>query len=149
MKIVSQTDENGYYVGSVIALESPLEDGILLLPKLAVDKAPPAIEDGKRYRFSNGAWVVENVVEAVKESGEEVNTIYPVVSMRQARLALEQQGILTLVENLINSKGRPAQIEWEYSTHIERNHPLVLEFINELGMTEAQMDRLFTLAGGY
>ncbi len=73
-----------------------------------------------------------------------------VVTMRQARLALLQNGLLAQVEtaiaNLPGTGGDAARIEWEYSQTINRNHSLVTSLSSVLSLTEQQLDDLFTLA---
>lgn len=72
------------------------------------------------------------------------------VSMRQARLALHQQGLLSSVEDAINLIPEPdkskIKIEWEYSSAIFRDSPWLSTFSSALGLTEQQMDDLFALA---
>lgn len=56
-KTVSQLDDDGYFVCAVLADASPLEPGVYLLPRGAVDRAPPAVvEPGKRYRVWGAGW---------------------------------------------------------------------------------------------
>lgn len=60
MKKVSQLDINGYFVGTAIADESPLEPGVFLIPAGCVDAPPPsAITQGHRYKFSSKGWIDE------------------------------------------------------------------------------------------
>lgn len=66
------------------------------------------------------------------------------VTMRQARLALLQSGLLTQVSASITDPA--AQIEWEYAQTVERNSPLVQQIATGLNLTEAQLDDLFQLA---
>lgn len=72
------------------------------------------------------------------------------VSMRQARLALLQTGLLSQVQGAIDALESPAkeaaQIEWEYATGVERNSQLVQILSPALELTEQQLDDLFTLA---
>jgi hypothetical protein len=72
------------------------------------------------------------------------------VTMRQARLALLQQGLLTQVNNAVASmpgaQGDAVRIEWEFSSAVERNRPLVQSLAASLGMTSQQLDDLFALA---
>lgn len=69
------------------------------------------------------------------------------VTMRQARLALLQSGLLAQVDAAVASMpGEDARIEWEFSTKVERNRPLVQSLTAALGLTEAQLDDLFALA---
>lgn len=82
--------------------------------------------------------------------GPYVEPVPQVVSMRQARLALLQQNLLSQVDAAIDSLPSPsreqAQIEWEYSTEVRRNSPWVIELTPALGLTSEQMDDLFKLA---
>jgi hypothetical protein len=72
------------------------------------------------------------------------------VTMRQARLALLQQGLLTQVNNAVASmpgaQGDAVRIEWEFSNTVERNRPFVQALAASLGLTSQQIDDLFTLA---
>jgi len=72
------------------------------------------------------------------------------ITPRQARLALLGAGLLDTVQGAFAQLPEPhrtaAQIEWEYATSIERNSPLVSQFGPLLGLTEAQIDDLFTQA---
>ncbi len=70
--------------------------------------------------------------------------------MRQARLALLQSGLLSQVNTAVASMpgvaGDTARIEWEFSSTVERNRPLVQSLVGALGLTDAQLDDLFRLA---
>ena len=73
------------------------------------------------------------------------------VSMRQARLALLQFGILGTVNTLIDAMpgitGDAARIEWEYAVSVKRDSQLVNSLMPYLGLDEDQLDSLFSLAG--
>jgi hypothetical protein len=72
------------------------------------------------------------------------------VTMRQARLALLQQGLLSVVEDAINLIPDPDQTkvrtEWEYAATVERDSQWVATLQPALGLTGQQMDDLFNLA---
>ena len=72
------------------------------------------------------------------------------VTMRQARLALLGAGLLPSVTTAIAALPSPqkeaAAIEWEYSQTVERNRGFVLSIGTALGLTELQLDNLFTVA---
>lgn len=72
------------------------------------------------------------------------------VSMKQARLALLQQGTLATVTAAISAMtgvpGQSAQIEWEFSAMVNRKDPLVIQLTTSLGWTSEQLDALFILA---
>jgi hypothetical protein len=72
------------------------------------------------------------------------------VTMRQARLALLQDGLLDQVNAAVSAmpgpEGNAARIEWEFSSTVERHQPLVQSLSVALGMNESQLDQLFILA---
>lgn len=70
----------------------------------------------------------------------------PVVTMRQARLALLQAGKLADVDAVIAQAGDAARIEWEYAQELRRDHPLVTAMGAALGMSVEQIDALFVQA---
>ena len=73
-----------------------------------------------------------------------------VVSMRQARLALFQQGLLTNVQTAIDGLAEPqktvTQISWDYATVVQRDDELVVQLSGALGLDSVALDNLFTLA---
>lgn len=72
------------------------------------------------------------------------------VTMRQARLALHENGLLVQVDTAIESLEEPdrteAKIEWEYATSVDRNKSLVEILGPALGLSEEELDDLFILA---
>lgn len=72
------------------------------------------------------------------------------VSMRQARLALNAQGLLVNVDAAIAGMSEPDRtnisIEWEYAAVVDRNSPWMAGMAVALGLTDEQMDDLFKLA---
>jgi hypothetical protein len=72
------------------------------------------------------------------------------VTMRQARLALMQTGKLSAVAAALASLPEPnktaANIEWEYSSELQRTKPLVVLLGAAIGLSPSQIDDLFTLA---
>ena len=72
------------------------------------------------------------------------------VTMRQARLALLNAGLLDTVNTSIaamaGAQGTAARIEWEYSQEVQRDKGLVLALGTQLGLSSEQLDDLFTLA---
>ena len=70
-----------------------------------------------------------------------------VVTMRQARLALLQSGILQTVQDAIaNSTDEAMKIEWEYATEVKRDWDSLVTLTTALGITDLQLDDLFQLA---
>jgi hypothetical protein len=55
-KTVHQLDDEGFYVGSSGADESPLEPGVFLIPAGCVEPEPPPHVEGMRRRFEDGGW---------------------------------------------------------------------------------------------
>lgn len=138
MKLIIQNDRvvgmaNDNYIGPEFAVVAPADfDGLL------IDK----------YFYING------VVTLDPDYTPEEPVIYdPVthapnrVSMRQARLALHQQNLLTTIDAAVAQMDAAAQIEWAYAQEIKKDHPLVQSIKTALGWTDQQLDDLFILAG--
>lgn len=69
------------------------------------------------------------------------------VTMRQARLALLQSGLLqTVTDAIATGTDEAMKIEWEYATEVKRDWPSLVALAGSLGMTDADLDNLFTLA---
>jgi len=79
-----------------------------------------------------------------------VTPIATEVSMRQARLALFQQGLLANVQTVIDGLSEPqktiTQISWDYAQTVKRDDDLVKALSAQLGLSDADLDALFTLA---
>jgi hypothetical protein len=74
------------------------------------------------------------------------------VTMRQARLALLDAGLLDKVETALEAlpgrDGQAAQISWEYSAEVHRQSELVTALAPALGVNGEQLDALFVAAAG-
>lgn len=77
-------------------------------------------------------------------------TIPQSVTPWQAREALRQAGLLAAVNAHIDALGDAdaAYIAWHYAERIRRNSPFVESIAPLLGLTEAQLDALFSAAAG-
>ena len=94
--------------------------------------APEDYDPDKEYRVIDGDLVAQ---------------VPQLVTVRQAKLALLQAGLLDDVEAAIAaSDNRAAQIEWEYATEFRRDWPALVAMQSVLGLTDAQIDDLFRLA---
>ena len=74
------------------------------------------------------------------------------VTMRQARLALLGEGLLALVSPAIDAlppaDREVARIEWDYSSAVVRDRPLVAMLGAALGLSDEELDQLFITAAG-
>lgn len=132
--------EKGFYhstIGYWQTNSEPSEEVIATYPEGTIEVGlPPTVN----HKYVDGSWIeVQSQV-----------FIPTVVTMRQARLALLQQGLLYQVQTAIDSLPSPqkeaAQIEWDYSSEVHRDKPFVQLLGAALGLTEEQLDNLFTLA---
>lgn len=55
-KLVYQTDHLGIFIGAVTAEESPLEEGVYLIPGGCVEIAPPSVPEHKAAWWNGKAW---------------------------------------------------------------------------------------------
>lgn len=60
-KIVFQTDHRGFYVGTTLADESPLEPGVFHIPGGCVETAPPEYSASESARWDGENWVIEQL----------------------------------------------------------------------------------------
>ena len=106
---------------------------------------------------SQDAYITDNLVPMTEqEVYDHLNpviepTISTVVSRAQARKALAIQGLLSLVQPAIDSITDPlqrtlAQIDWDDAQVFERNNQTLVMLAASLGLTEQQLDELFSLA---
>lgn len=84
---------------------------------------------------------------------DEANTRKPkVLTMRQARLALLNAGLLATVSDAISilpgAEGDAARIEWEFAQEVRRDNALFGSMATVLGLTDEQVDALFVTGAG-
>lgn len=60
-KTVYQFDDNGYFLYTTEADESPLEPGVFLYPKNTTDIIPPKCNEHQIARWSGKGWLVESI----------------------------------------------------------------------------------------
>ena len=83
---------------------------------------------------------------AIQQQSQQVIQDENSVTMRQARLALFQMGLLDTVTTAIEAAGPAAKIDWEYAATVDKNYPLVVSLKSILGFSDDQVDSLFELA---
>lgn len=95
------------------------------------------------------AWYVEEVVEPFVPPPY----VPDQVTMRQARLALLDAGLLNTIDAALNSLPEPTKtrslIEWNHGSVVERNSALVSQMAAVLGLDSTQVDNLFIQASTY
>ncbi len=74
-----------------------------------------------------------------------------IVTMRQARLALFDAGLLDAVPQMIaaipeEDHRQRAQIEWDSANDVERNNQFTAFLAASLGLSDAELDDLFRMA---
>ncbi|TNE83545.1 MAG: hypothetical protein EP334_00540 [Gammaproteobacteria bacterium] len=127
------------------------------LPGTSVDPVydpESQIIDGEAYSVLQGEVAVSKQVRAMTQQeldsrlAEKRNGM--VVSMRQARLALLQAGLLSQIDAAISSLTEPEKsgvsIEWEYAQEVKRHHAWVIALGQQLGLSDQQLDDLFAMA---
>ena len=96
-----------------------------------------------KYQFALDAWVEAKRVSELPVSPLPITT----VTMRQARLALLQSGLLATIETAITTGTDEAmKVEWEYATEVKRDWASLMALTTSLGMTSLELDDLFQLA---
>lgn len=149
-RLVPQLDSAGLYLGPAEADPSPLDGpGVWLIPAGCVDLPLPTIPPGHQARLVGREWVFEPTgapTAPLPVSGD----VPAVVTMRQACLALHAAGLLDDVDAAIaalpEAQRRPAEIEWQRATTIERSSPLTALIAAALQLSEQHLDELFATA---
>lgn len=150
-KIVSQLDKNGYYVGQVVADESPLEPGVYLIPAGAVDSTPPEIPEGHVAKW-DGTWSVEQI--PVTETETETN-ILPDMSTSsfyscnpwQIRKALNALGLRQQVEDTIaSSTDITIKDGWEFASEFRSDDPFVISVGEAVGKSAPEVAEIISYA---
>ena len=99
--------------------------------------------------YTNENNVVHTVAEqeAAAIEADRKSKVPTVVTIRQARLALLQSGLLDDIDAAIAaSTDRALKIEWEFATEFRRDWPALISVQSVLGLADPQVDDLFVLA---
>jgi len=88
------------------------------------------------YHFVGGAWVFD--IEASRAAMS--------CTSGQFRIALNQLGLRSIVEQAILAANQDTKDMWEYFTTYKRLHPAVVGIATALGKTNAEVDAIFELA---
>lgn len=90
-KPVLQLDHNGYFIGSTVADESPLQPGVFLLPARCVDANAPSVPSGKLAKWNGTGFDLEDVhdIPAYVPTLEELKAMKN-IDINAARLAANQ-----------------------------------------------------------
>lgn len=132
---------------------SPIDGGIEITDAQYCE-ALEGIAAGKQVSIDVGFALVDPPKPAEPVASEpEVEPSGPptVVTMRQARRALLDAGLLAAVDDAIAQlpgvEGDAARIDWEFAATVERASPLIASLSEALGLDEAVLDALFAAAG--
>ncbi|HEY6093822.1 MAG TPA: hypothetical protein VIU93_02605 [Gallionellaceae bacterium] len=165
MNIIFNYTDEGEYIGQSVAELDPIE-GLPMIPRNATTIAPPPAVAGSVRVFGAGAWsqVVDNRGAWYLPSGQSVQLDkladavpagatrnapvlpppVPVLTPRQARLALNAAGLRAAVENAIAAAPQDVKDTWQYATEVRRDDAVLLAMAAQIGITAAQLDQLFT-----
>lgn len=111
---------------------------------------PPGLEDFHNHQLQF-MYDMETSTPVDRDMPEPNTTLNPLTA-RQLRLGLVMNDIsLANVEATINAIENPqdkavAQIEWEYASQFERDHPLIAQVGGALGLSEGQIDIMWAQA---
>lgn len=126
---------------------------------LPEDNQSPALNEYERYgdetlTIADGKvistravvpWSAEEI--AANIEAKRIQAIPASVSPRQIRQALTAASLRTSVESAVAAADQDTKDWYEFATAFERQHPMVIALATALGITERQLDDLFTLAG--
>ena len=90
--------------------------------------------------------ITDAEVTALLAAKQPVPTVPQIVSPRQIRLAMSQTGMRANVEAAVNAASQEVQDTYHYATEFRRDDPLIPPLAKQLGITDAQLDQLWSLA---
>lgn len=135
------TSQGGSFDPTTTTANAALIEGVTL----------PTPWTGGAYSYADDEWVVvgQGLLDALQPSA----AVPQSVTMRQARLALLDAGLLDDVDTAIAAipdpvERRKAEVTWEFSSEVERTQPFVLMLAPALGLNDAALDALFIDAKG-
>lgn len=70
------------------------------------------------------------------------------VSVRQLRIALLRAGRLAAAQTAASGANGEIRIAWDHAETIRRDGPLIARLATQLNLSDADVDALFTVAGG-
>lgn len=124
--------------------------------ELSVHKTAISNITGLQVGERNGIWVVKDGEEWRSLTAQEelsVQSEYDrlyhdlmvpkVITMRQARLALNAAGLLGTIAQSISSMPMEVQIEWEYTSEVFRDSPTIKTLQTAMGLSDMQVDQIF------
>lgn len=146
-------DENNYCSAAALVKDGKAEQ-FSVVELYATE--PPEIDTETQTVYRDGCelidgkwqykWTVRELT-AEELEADRKSKVPQVVTIRQARLALLQAGLLDDIDAAIAaSEDRALQIEWEFVTEFRRDWPALIAMQPALGLTDQQIDDLFTLA---
>ncbi len=104
-------------------------------------------ETHTEHTYPVEGWYWFDSLEAAMVGMVNVTDSIAVVTRRQAKRALLEVGLLDDVDASIATSGdRAAQIDWADATEFRRDWPALIAMQPALGLTDQQVDDLFTLA---
>lgn len=107
--------------------------------------------DVEAWKKPEWTQIDDSEAEQIRQANIPPHPIPLSVTMRQARLALLNTGHLAGVDAAIAAipddiQRQAAQIEWEYAQTVDRNAPFTQTLALALGLSDADLDALFTAA---
>ncbi|WP_051000065.1 hypothetical protein [Sinorhizobium fredii] len=115
-------------------------------------------DDGFGLNPAIRQWLTDNpefpIVPYAAPTDEEIRASMPSLTARQLRLGLVSGGFIpaqvsAVIEGMQEgAEKEAARIEWEYATTFNRMHPLIASVGGALGLTDEQIDVLWTAALG-
>jgi len=144
--LIFNYDENGDFVGTSQADESPLEPGVYLIPARATTSPVPNVPEGKVARFIDGSWRASDPIIPPDPDVEEIVYLYdPGDNGRWVGTDVTVNGVVPSNSTLLEPPSTNSRFEsyWNGTSWVSTSKTGE-EKLDEIGFT---VDELKTLLG--
>lgn len=147
MKIFNYHPQSGILLGESVADESPLEEGVFLVPAFATINEPPAETSGKMRVFSGDQWILLDIPEPEPIVPPTPSVVMSVTAL-QGLLAIDASGLAQQYDAWAGHAERTfAERAFINKAQIwKRDDPTLVGAAAALGLSSAQVDAMFELA---
>ena len=121
-------------------------DNDVLETKEQTSEVVQVSDEGLEY-FPTETWVKLRADYTIEI--EDYNPVPQSISPAQARMALNQLGLLTSVIQAVELSTEAVKIYWDYATEFRRDNQMLNDMAHSMGLNDSQLDDIFRLGATF